>query len=428
MLALDLTCILTRAMPRLRIRPYSHLANKNILIPKENLKTTSYLNKYKQERYYSNEPNQTNSEFSLPDGLLEYAQYQIQNPDEHLSNFGINNTLHNCLEELQTSLQDKKELQEMLTDPDMGKMAAKDIEQLDANMVNLVNQIKELLVPKEMYDEEDAIIEVVPGAGGLEANMFAEEIFNMYLAYVTYQGFSVGDVEKSMSIVGKQSKFSSTSGITQASAEISGMNVFGQLKYESGVHRVQRVPVTGTKSDRLQTSTCSVAILPKKRDLDMNIPEKDLKFEFMRSSGAGGQSVNTTDSACRVTYLPTGLVVKCQEERSQLQNKKKALEKIQKLLYHNEFDEMMGKLTSSRKLQIGNMNRNEKIRTYNFSRHMVTEHRLKLSKTFPNIVAYMSGDYGFQALEEFHDGLVEYDREEALNQLIQDFKHSTTSQ
>jgi len=309
----------------------------------------------------------------------------------------------------------------------MVKMATADIEMLDGQMVELVNQIKDLVVPKERYDNEDAIIEVVPGAGGLEANMFAEEIFNMYLAYVAHLGCTVGEVERSMSSVGKQSNFSSTSGITYASAQVSGFNVFGQLKFESGVHRVQRVPVTGNKNDRLQTSTCSVAILPKARDLEMSLPAKDLKYEFMRSSGAGGQGVNTTDSACRLTHLPTGLFVKCQEERSQQQNKKKALDKLQNMLYQREFDEMIGKVTSSRKLQVGNMNRNEKIRTYNFSRHMLTEHRIKMNETFPSIVGFLSGNYGFEVLEEMHRRLAEYDKEQIFLEIIQNFKNSYNS-
>lgn len=367
--------------------------------------------------------------FEIAEGLLDYTNHRIkelEDGDDYVLKQGL--TCH--LEQIKRSLADMQELQTIMDDPqqdsEMLTMATNDLETIYNSCSQLVSKLKELVTPQETYDAEDAVIEVVPGVGGLEACMFAEEMFNLYIKYMTNLGFSVANVEIHESTVGlKQSKFSSTSGITEASAEISGYNVFGKLKFESGVHRVQRVPVTGSKNDRLQTSTCSVAILPKQRDVTCSIDEKDLKFEYMRAGGAGGQHVNTTDSACRVTHIPTGLFVKSQEERSQLQNKKIALKKLQNILYQMEFNEMMSNLHQSRKLQIGNMNRNEKIRTYNFNRHSISEHRLKITKTVSNMNTFLSGDYGFEILEEFHSSLSQLDQEERLADILRSHQNNS---
>ena len=215
------------------------------------------------------------------------------------------------------------------------------------------------------------MLEVLPGAGGNEASLFAEEIFNLYLGYSNeHFGVEITSVDKG----------SGGEGISKACATVTGLGAFRYLKYECGVHRVQRVPKasTGTKSDRLQTSTCSVAVLPQPDDDDQEdqVPESEMKIEFMRSSGAGGQNVNKLDTACRVTHLPTGVAVKCQEQRSQHQNRAKAIAQVQSILYRQHYEEEMKKTTAFRKSQIGNMNRNEKIRTYNFTRNMITDHRI----------------------------------------------------
>merc|ERR1712083_857359 len=163
----------------------------------------------------------------------------------------------------------------------------------------------------------------------------------------------------------------------------------------------------GSKSDRLQTSTCSVAVLPEPRTVNIIINEKDLKWDFMRASGAGGQGVNTADSAVRLTHVPTNTVVESQEERAQAQNKQRALQKLKSKLYQEEWTREQSKLVSSRKLQIGNMNRNEKIRTYNFQRHMISDHRVNRSETFPNISHWFAGQYGYQVIDKFRDDLEE---------------------
>ena len=213
------------------------------------------------------------------------------------------------------------------------------------------------------------MLEVVPGAGGQEASLFAEEIFNFYLNYCQTRGCEVEVVELTKTKVTSSKTLTST-GIVKGVARVvsDSLPVFRLLKFESGVHRVQRVPVTGTKADRLQTSTCSIAVLPEPRDIRVEVRERDLKWEFMRASGAGGQGVNTADSSVRLTHLPSGTVVESQEERAQAQNKKRALKKLENILYKVQWEADQRKVASSRKLQVGNMNRNEKIRTYNFNR------------------------------------------------------------
>ena len=224
-------------------------------------------------------------------------------------------------------------------------------------------------MPSEKYDDENAMLEVVPGAGGQEASLFAEEIFNFYINYCQSRGCEVEVVELTKTKV-TSSKTLTNTGIVKGVARVvsDSLPVFSLLKFESGVHRVQRVPVTGTKADRLQTSTCSMAVLPEPRDIRVEVSEKDLKWEFMKASGAGGQGVNTADSAVRLTHLPSSTVVESQEERAQAQNKKRALKKLQNILYQAQWEADQKKVSSSRKLQVGNMNRNEKIRTYNFNR------------------------------------------------------------
>ena len=213
------------------------------------------------------------------------------------------------------------------------------------------------------------MLEVVPGAGGQEASLFAEEIFHFYINYCQSRGCEVEVVELTKTKVTSSKTLTST-GIVKGVARVvsDSLPVFRLLKFESGVHRVQRVPVTGTKADRLQTSTCSMAVLPEPRDIRVEVSERDLKWEFMRASGAGGQGVNTADSAVRLTHLPSSTVVESQEERAQAQNKKRALKKLQNILYTAQWEADQKKVSSSRKLQVGNMNRNEKIRTYNFNR------------------------------------------------------------
>ena len=229
-------------------------------------------------------------------------------------------------------------------------------------------------------------------------------------------------MELAKNSVSKNTKVVSNNGITKGVVRVlaeGGTNqVFRLLKFESGVHRVQRVPVTGTKSDRLQTSTCSVAVLPEPRTVKVVLNERDLKWEFMRASGAGGQAVNMTDSAVRLTHIPTNTSVESQEERAQAQNKQRALKKLSSLLYQQEWGKEQLKVATSRKLQVGSMNRNEKIRTYNFHRHMVTDNRLSQSRTVPSIQQWFTGSMGYDILDRFREELELVDMSDRLELLL----------
>jgi len=356
-----------------------------------------------------------------PANLYKLIENKLSS-DDFSQTFASKQSLREAYTEIKKCEKDLHELRSLIDNPhteqDMLDLATQEIESLNQAMMGFTEKVKELIIPDPQYDAENAIIEVVPGAGGLEANMFAEEIFLMYVKYVTELGFTMEGLDVAKSVVGKQSKFSSSTGITKGVVTVSGVDVFGQLKYESGVHRVQRVPVTGSKADRLHTSTCSVAILPKLRHINIELRDSELKYDFMRAKGAGGQGVNTTDSACRITHLPTGISVESQEERSQIQNKKNAYIKLKNILYQQKFIAMMSKEGKSRKEQIGNMDRNEKIRTYNFNRNMVTDHRLGQSKTVPNIVAFLSGDYGFSLLHQFYQSLELKRRDEIFEEML----------
>lgn len=329
-----------------------------------------------------------------------------------------------CFTVLKTKLSEHEELKTMLKsgDEEFTEMAAADMEAVSDTIEELVEEISYQLVPAEKHDDENALIEVIPGAGGQEASLFAEELFDFYLGYCESMGCQVEMVEVVKNSVSKSSKVVSNTGIIKGVARVladGGTNqVFRLLKFESGVHRVQRVPVTGSKADRLQTSTCSMAVLPEPRTVNIVINEKDLKWEFMRASGAGGQGVNTADSAVRLTHIPTNTVVESQEERAQQQNKNRALLKLKKLLYQQEWGREQEKVTTSRKLQVGTMNRNEKIRTYNFNRHMISEHRLSQSTTVPSIQQWLTGNLGHDIIDRFREDLEVLDRNDRLELLL----------
>jgi len=345
--------------------------------------------------------------------------------DQYVNDFSEdkNETVVNSYNSIKAKVKEYEELESF-------KATAEDVELKDiasSDLVNItdfideeVNIIRDELVIGEKYDNENALMEVVPGAGGQEASMFAEEIFNFYISYCQDKGCQIEIVEETRTSLNKSSKSTANLGLTKGVVKIlsDSSPVFRLMKYESGVHRVQRVPVTGTKNDRLQTSTCSVAVLPEPRNIIVNISDRDLKWDFMRASGAGGQGVNTADSAVRLTHLPTNIVVESQEERAQAQNKKRALKKLQNILYQQQWESEQKKVSSSRKLQIGNMNRNEKIRTYNFNRHMVTDHRVNKSETFPNINHWFSGQFGFGVIDNYREQLEDLDKEDQFLKLL----------
>lgn len=297
------------------------------------------------------------------------------------------------------------DLEQMLKDPscdsEMKKLAEEEIYELKQNLPALTRKVQLSLLPKDAADEKNAILEVRAGTGGDEAALFAADLFNMYQRYAQKQGWKFEIISISESGIG---------GYKEASAEINGKNVFARLKFESGVHRVQRVPATETQG-RVHTSAATVAVLPEAEEVDIHIDEKDLRIDVFRSSGPGGQSVNTTDSAVRIVHIPTGVTVQQQDEKSQLKNKAKAMKVLRSRLYEMERERQEAARASSRKEQVGTGDRSERIRTYNFPQGRVSDHRINL--TTYNIDQVMNGE-----LNEFIDALIADDQAKRLSEVI----------
>jgi peptide chain release factor 1 len=280
-------------------------------------------------------------------------------------------------------------------DPQLAELARADIERLGPESERARAQLTELLLPRDPLEDRDTIVEVRAGTGGDEAALFAAELLRMYLRYAERRGWKTEVLSVSEGNKG---------GIKEAMFKVHGERVYGRLRHESGVHRVQRVPVTEAQG-RIHTSAATVAVLPEAEDVDVKIEEKDLKIDVYRSSGPGGQSVNTTDSAVRVTHLPTGLVVTCQDQKSQLQNKIKALEVLRARLLDRMVAEQEAARARERRSMVGNGDRSAKIRTYNFPQNRVTDHRVNF--TLHQLVAVLDGD-----LDELMDQLEMVYREE----------------
>jgi peptide chain release factor 1 len=272
--------------------------------------------------------------------------------------------------------------EEMLKDPDMRELAQEEMTQLEARKEGLLAEIRILLVPKDPNDAKNIILEIRGGTGGDEAALFASDLFRMYNRYAERNGWKVELLSLSESGVG---------GIKEVIAIIAGKNVYSRLKYESGVHRVQRVPATEA-SGRIHTSTATVAVLPEAEEVDIHIEAKDLRIDTFCSSGPGGQSVNTTYSAVRITHIPTGTVVSQQDEKSQIKNRAKAMKVLRSRLYEMELQKQQDAIAKDRRSQVGTGERSEKIRTYNFKENRVTDHRIGF--TMHQLDAALDGDLG----------------------------------
>ena len=302
------------------------------------------------------------------------------------------------LETTRRQLEDNRELASA-EDPEMAQMAQEEIPGLENRVGELEFAVQIALLPPDASDDRDAIVEIRAGTGGSEAAIFAADLYRMYLRYAEAASLKTEDLESSPSELG---------GLKDVIFKVSGESVFRKLRYESGVHRVQRVPATEAQG-RIHTSTATVAVLPEAEEIDFEMKPEDLRIEVCRAGGPGGQGVNTTDSAVQVMYIPTGRIVRCQDGRSQQKNKEKALNILRARLLEDKKQEEEAKYSAARKSQIGSGGREEKIRTYNFPQNRITDHRIGL--TLYSLDRMMEGD-----LSEMIDSLQRADLEERLKE------------
>ena len=288
------------------------------------------------------------------------------------------------------------------SDNEMKEFANQELSELVKKYENIEKKLKLFLLPKDEADKKNAIIEIRAGTGGLEASLFASDLFKMYEKICSNKKWNLEVISISKSDAG---------GLKEVIASIKGTNIYSTLKFESGVHRVQRVPDTETQG-RVHTSAATVAVLPEAEEIDVKIEDKDLRIDVFRSSGPGGQSVNTTDSAVRITHIPTGIVVSQQDEKSQIRNKEKGLKILRSRIYEYERKKKEDERSKDRKNKIGSGDRSERIRTYNFPQGRVTDHRINM--TLHKLEEFLEGEI----FDEFIDNLNLQDQEEKLTNLV----------
>ncbi len=318
------------------------------------------------------------------------------------------NDLTPIVEAFQEYKKEKQNIEDSLlildeeSDEEMRELAKEELAESKANVEALENKLKILLLPKDPNDEKNVIVEIRGGAGGDEAALFAAELYRMYCKYAEVQRWKIDLISVSENGIG---------GFKEVVFMVNGAGAYSKLKYESGTHRVQRIPVTES-GGRIHTSTVTVAIMPEAEEVDVEINPNDCRIDVFRSSGNGGQCVNTTDSAVRLTHIPTGIVISCQDEKSQLKNRDKAFKVLRAKLYELELEKAQAEESALRKSQVGTGDRSEKIRTYNFPQGRVTDHRIKL--TVYNLDSVMNGD-----IQEFVDSLIAADQAAKLTQMAE---------
>ena len=333
------------------------------------------------------------NELTKPDVLSD-----IKKTREYSKEMSSIEDIVNCYKKYKKVLEGIKQAKEMLKDPEIGEMAKEELKSLEEEKEVLDGELEILLIPKDPDDDKNVVMEIRGAAGGDEANIFAGDLFRMYTRYAEKKGFTY-QVYNSVD--------GTAGGFSQIELIIKGKNAYSILKYESGSHRVQRVPVTESNG-RLQTSTATVLVMPEvDEDIDIEINPNDLRIDIYRSSGCGGQGVNTTDSAVRITHLPTNTVVTCQNERSQIQNKEQALKVLKSRLYELEQQKKLEEAGTARRSKIGTGDRAEKIRTYNYPQNRVTDHRI--GYTTKNLDRVMDGD-----LDDIINALIQEDQKRKL--------------